>query len=284
MSKRTSILSALVLAGALTARAAAAPVTLVICAPGYPGSTNEAQPSMDALAAAVATAVSWPASRMKAEYYETEAAGVARLQAKTPSLALVPLPFFLVHEHDLKLQPRAQAVEQNGEPQVTWTLVAKKGRVKSAADLSGFTIVGLAGYAPEFVRNVALGKWGKLPSDVTFEASSQVLSGLRRSASGDKVAVLLDASQSKALATLPFAADLDVVATSPPIPGFLVCAVSNTAPRSDVDPLVAGMLRMAKTPEGAASLDAVRLARFVPLDEKGLSAARAAYAPAGKSK
>jgi len=41
---------------------------------------------------------------------------------------------------------------------------------------------------------------------------------------------------------------------------------------------------MNETPEGLSALDAVRLARFVPLDGKGLDAARAAYAPATKTK
>src|SRR5512136_2983085 len=57
MSKRTLIPLALVLCSALTAATPPTPLTLVVCAPGYPGSTAEAQPSMDALADAASAAI-----------------------------------------------------------------------------------------------------------------------------------------------------------------------------------------------------------------------------------
>src|SRR5258706_14132782 len=121
----------------------------VRCAPGYPGTTKEAEASMDRLASAVSQAAGWPPARLAASYDETEEAGIARLKAPGPSFAMVPLPFYLVHASELKLTARAQAVEKDGTPATSWTLVAKKGRVTSAAALSGFTIVSIAAYAPD---------------------------------------------------------------------------------------------------------------------------------------
>lgn len=235
---------------------------------------------MDVLAVAVSKASGWPPALLAAEYYETEVAGVARLKASAPSLALVPLPFYLAHASDLKLTARAQAVEKDGSPSVTWTLVAKKGRVTSASSLAGFTVVSLAAYAPDFIRNVALAKWGKLPADATLAASGQILSALRKSASGENVAVLLDAAQTASIPTLPFAGELEIVATSPPVPGIVVCTVGRSVGSTATSQLIAGMVKMNETPEGLSALDAVRLARFVPLDGKGLAAARAAYGSA----
>jgi hypothetical protein len=236
---------------------------------------------MDGLAQAVAKSTGWPAERVAAEYYEAEDPGVARLKAKTPSFALVPLPFYLAHQSALKLTARAQTTEKDGKAAVTWTLVAKKGRVTSASSLAGWNVVSLAAYAPDFIRNVALAKWGKLPADVTFTVSGQALSALRKAASGENVAVLLDVAQTASLPTLPFAAELEVVATSPAVPGFVVCSVGAGVSAADNSQLVAGLLKMKQTPEGAAALDAVRLAEFVALDTKGLAAARTAYrAPA----
>jgi len=232
---------------------------------------------MDALALAVSKAAGWPAARLAAEYHETEDAGLARLKATPPSLAMVPLPFYLAHGSDLKLTARAQAVEKNGTPSVTWTLVAKKGRLTSASSLSGFTVVSLAAYAPDFIRNVALAPWGKVPSDVTFVATGQILSALRRSANGDPVAVLLDAAQAASLQTLPFSSELEVVTTSPPVPGFVVCTVGSAVKPADASRLVAALLKLHESPDGMSALDSVRLAKFVPLDGKGLAAARAQY-------
>lgn len=284
MSKRTPILPAIVLASVVQAAGAAPPVTLVICAPGYPGSTSEAQPNMDVLAKAVSKATGWAPERVAAQYYETEDAGLARLKKPTPLLAMVPLPFYLAHATELKLTPRAQAVEKDGKPAVTWTLVAKKGRVTSAASLAGFNLVSFAAYAPDFIRNVALAKWGPLPADVTFTATGQVLSALRKAANGENVAVLLDPSQAASLPTLPFASELEVVATSPPVPAIVVCAVGSSVGTAAATQLLSGLLKLHQTPEGLSALDAVRLARFVPLDSKGLAAARASYKPGAKTK
>jgi len=238
---------------------------------------------MDGLAGAVAKAADWPASRIAAEYHESEDGGMARLKSKGAALAMVPLPFYLSHAAGLKLAARAQAVEKNGTAAVTWTLVAKKGLVTSAASLAGFEIVSVAAYAPDFIRNVALGSWGKLPADVTFTSTGQVLSALRKAANGDKVAVLLDASQSASLKTLPFADELAVVTTSPAVPGFLVCTVGASVPTASASQLVAGLLKLDKSDDGRAALDAVRLAQFVAVDAKGLAAARASYRPSVKT-
>jgi hypothetical protein len=259
-------------------------VTLVICAPGYPGTTKEAQPNMDVLAGAVSKSSGLPAGGVAAEYYETEEAGVARLKATTPSFAMVPLPFYLAHASELKLTPRAQAVEKGGTASVSWTLVAKKGRVTSPSSLSGFTIVSLAAYAPDFIRNVALAEWGKLPADVTFAATGQILSALRKAANGDNVAVLLDAAQAASLATLPFAGELETVAISPPVPGIVVCSVDATVPAAAAGQLIAGLHKLSDSADGLAALDAVRLAKFISLDGKELAAARAAYLPPAKTK
>jgi hypothetical protein len=237
---------------------------------------------MDNLAKAVSTAAGWPPARLTAVYHETEDAGIARLKSPGPSVAMVPLPFFLAHASELKLTARAQALEKDGTPATTWTLVAKNGRVTSAAALSGFTVVSIAAYAPDFIRNVALAKWGKLPADVKFTPTGQVLSALRKAANGDDVAVLLDAAQAASFPSLPFAGELSIVATSPPVPGIVVCTVGSTVGPTDAKQLVAGLLKVHETPEGMSALDAVRLAKFIPLDGKALANVRASYKPSSK--
>jgi phosphonate ABC transporter substrate-binding protein len=152
--------------------------------------------------------------------------------------------------------------------------------VTDASSLAGFTVVSIAAYAPDFIRNVALARWGKLPADVKFSPTGQVLSALRKAADGESIAVLLDAAQAASFPSLPFADELSVVATSTPVPGILVCTVGDSVGPADAKRIVAGLLKLHETPEGMAALDAVRLARFVPLDGKKLAAARASYKPA----
>lgn len=232
---------------------------------------------MDVLAAAVSHAVGWPAGTVKAEYQETEEGGIARFRGAAPTVALVPLPFYLAHASELRLTPRVQAVLKDGKETEVWTLVAKKGRVTSPTSLAGWKIVSLSAYNPDFVRNVALGGWGTLPADVKFEFSGQVLSALRKASTGDNVAVLLDGAQTASLSSLPFAADLETVTASAPVLSSVVCTVGPTFGPIDTKRFTTGLLKMRDLPDGAAALDGVRLARFVPLDDHALSSIRKAY-------
>lgn len=264
--------------GAAESASAAAPRLLVVCAPGYPGSTLEAQPAMDGLAAAVATAAGFQPAALAGIYFAHEAAGVARLAAPEAALALVPLNFWLEHHERLKLLPQLQAIAQGGEAAEAWSLVAGKGALTAPAGLAGFELVSLAGNTPRFVRGPALGAWGPLPPDLKIVFSGAVLSGLRRAAAGEKVALLLDRGQAAAVATLPAAPQLEVVTRSPPLPVSVLCAIGDRLPAAALTRLVAALPKLGDSPAGAEALAGVRLARFVAADGKALASAREAYA------
>ncbi len=270
----TTLAALVVLAPWLPRRAAAAPaVTVVACAPGYPGTRAEAQPHMDAFAAALARAARWPEGSIAAVYEPVEKAGLARLSRPDAAIALVPLPFVVKHGEALKLAPRLVVATQGGAPMETWTLVAKKGRVSRPVDLAGFTVSSIAGYSPAFVRG-ALATWGRLPDDAKVAESTQVLSALRRTASGADLAVLLDAAQAAALPSLPFAWDLEVVARSQPLPSAFVATVGARLSAARWNALEGALAALPSDPQGAAALEGIRMTRFVPADAAALSAVR----------
>jgi hypothetical protein len=271
------------LGAALPAAAAAAPpvsgtTALVICAPGYPGSTAEATSVMTAFADAVAASASHPRGTLSAEYHETEAGGLERLARPDAGLLFAPLPFFLAHEADLHLAARAQAVMQGGEASEVYSLVAGKGTASRPEALAGWEIQSTAAYAPRFVRGPVLGGWGELSATTKLVFSGAVLSGLRRAAAHDKVAVLLDHAQAEGLASLPYAADLEVLTRSAPLPSFVVATVGGRVAPARARQLVEALLSLGSRPGGADALASLRLSRFVSLDDAGLKRARAAYA------
>jgi hypothetical protein len=269
---RTAILA---LVGALAAapvRAAAdPPVSFVACAPGYPGTTEEAQPAMDAFAAAVTQVAGWAPGQVAATYVPSEKEGLTRIRAA--AVALVPLPFLVQHGATLGLTPRL-VVEQKGlGPTERWTLVAKKGRVTTPAGLAGLTVISIAGYAPGFVRHV-LGPAWRLPESTKVTESAQVLSALRRVVKGEDVAVLLDGAQGNALPTLPFAAELDVLARSEPQPAAVVTTVGSRLGSARWATLEKALLSLPSDPAGASALDGIRMVRFTPVDPAVLAAVR----------
>jgi hypothetical protein len=281
MRSRRTLVAALTGALPIFVGAAAPPpgsTTLVVCAPGYPGSTAEAASVMAEFADAVAAAAGEPRGALAAEYHETEAGGVERLARPDSGLLFAPLPFYLAHEAPLRLVARAQAVMEGGRPTEEYALVAGKGKLSGPAALSGWEILGTVGYSPRFVRGPVLGSWGELPPTTKIVFSGAVLSALRRSVAGEKVAVLLDRSQAAGLASLPFGGELEVVARSGPLPAFIVATVGDRVLPPRVDQITKALLGLAARADGAAVLSSLRLARFVPLDYAGLGKARRAYA------
>jgi hypothetical protein len=247
------------------------PVTFVACAPGYPGTTTEAQPSMDAFAAAVAKLAGWTPEKVVANYLPTEKEGMSRI--RQAAVSMVPLPFFLQHGPALGLTARLQVEQRGLGPSERWTLVAKKGRVSKPADLAGMTVVSIAGYAPAFVRGV-LGPAWRLTEATQVAESTQVLSALRRAVAGENVAVLLDGAQGNAFPTLPFAAELDVVTRSEPLPAALVSTMAGHLGAGRWTALEKALLALPGDPAGAAALEGIRVVRFMPLDAPALEAAR----------
>jgi hypothetical protein len=240
----------------------AAVATLVFCAPGYPGGAGDAQPLLDQFASAAAAVSGWPAGSLAAVYDPTEEGGLAKLNGEDAVLAFVPYPFFVEHAAQLHLTPLVQADVADIGPEQRWTLVAKSSRVTGPASMAGYTILSVAGYAPDFVRRSALESWA-LPPDVKIEATGQILSVLRRVAAGEPVAALLDQTQAAALASLPFASELKTVTQSAELPVAIIALVGSRLPAGRAKALQTGLLKMGRAPGSADSLGPLRLRGFV---------------------
>ncbi len=79
------------------------------------------------------------------------------------------------------------------------------------------------------------------------------------------MAVLLDGEQTAALATLPFAGELETVARSKPLPSALVTTVGTRVPAARWNSLEKGLLALPGAPGGADALAGVRLQGFAAL-------------------
>ena len=259
-----------------TAVGGAAQKVIVLCAPGFPGNTLQAQPTMDAFAKSAAHAAGWPEGKLGAVYYETEKGGVNRLVADDAAIALVPLPVFLQHGATLGLKPRLETEQDSGGTEV-WSLVAKKGAIASPASLEGWELTGKSGYAPGFVRGPVLRAWGVVPATARITFSAGILSVLRRVAAGEKIAAILDGEQTASLAALPFANDLEVVARSKPLPFSVLCIVRDHLAPAEAEGLVKALLRLHETEEGKGALKTMRIKRFLPVDVKRLEAIQRAF-------
>jgi hypothetical protein len=235
---------------------------LVFCAPGYPGAAGDAQPYVDQFAKIAATSAGWGTGSLAAAYDPTEQGGLKMLGIPDSVLTFVPYAFYVQYGAQLHLAALAQADVADVGTQERWTLVGKAGGAADAQSLAGYTLVSVAGYAPEFVRHSALQAWA-LPADVKIEATGQILSALRRVISGEKVVALLDQTQAMALPTLPFAAQLKTLTQSAPLPVALVAVVDARVSAPRARSFQAALLKLNSAAGGADALGALHLKGFV---------------------
>jgi hypothetical protein len=243
----------------------AAMATLVFCAPGYPGGSGDAQPFVDQFAKAAAASAGWKSDSLGAIYDPSEQGGLAKLGDKDSVLAFVPYAFYVQHAAAFHMVPLVQADVVGVGTQERWTLVgatggAVAGGAVTGAALTGYTILSIAGYAPEFVKHSALAAW-TLPTDVKIEATGQILSALRRVASGEPVVALLDQTQAAALSTLPFAAQIKTLTQSAPLPVAVIAVVDARLPEARAKAFQMALIKMNST--NADTLASLRLKGFV---------------------
>lgn len=273
MPRRRWVLpAALVLAGIVGSHASD-PAMLVVCAPGYPGSTEQAQPTMDEFSAHTSQVSGWSEAALGAVYYNDLAEGLARLEQADAVLALVPSPFYLEYADRLDLRPILEAVSVERSPE-TWTLVTGKGAVSGPESLDGWVITGREGYSTTFVRNVALDGWGAIPDTADVVYSVRTVSALRKASRGEPVAVLLDGEQTAALEGLPFASDLERVFESASLPPSLLCVIKDRLAPEKIDELTRGLARMSSNKTGREILQQMRLTGFEPVDEAEIARIR----------
>ncbi len=248
----------------MSALTLAALATLVFCAPGYPGGAGDAQPFVDQFAKAAVASAGWKPDSLAAIYDPTEPGSLTKLNDKDAVLAFMPYAFYVQHAAELHLSPLVQADVTGVGTEERWTLVGKAGgSVTGASSMTGYTILSVAGYAPEFVKQSALAGWGSLPSGVKIEATGQILSALRRVASGEPAVALLDQTQAAALPTLPFAAQLKTLTQSAALPVALIAVVDSRLPAARAKAFQAGLVKLNSTNGGAEMLATLKLKGFV---------------------
>jgi hypothetical protein len=83
-------------------------------------------------------------------------------------------------------------------------------------------------------------------------------------ASGEKVVVLLDQTQSAALSTLPYAAQFKTLTQSAALPVAIIAVVESRVPAARAKSFQAALLKLGSTAGDADTLSALHLKGFVP--------------------
>jgi len=189
---------------------------MLLCLPGFPGSSVQAQPYVDKVLRHLESKLGWPALSMRGVYIPDGEKALKKLQAKKPEIALVGPSIYASQHKALKMKVIAQ-VEVRGQAHQTFSVVTKVGGPKTLAALKGKSLKGSVVHDPKYVHNILLD--GKVPDgSIKLESANRPLNALRSVARGQADAAIVSQDVVNHMKELPFASELGVIYTSKPVP------------------------------------------------------------------
>ncbi len=196
----------------LAATASAQPLNFVVIQPGQPGSPQEAQPVMDAIAAYVSEKIDAP---VEGVYFNELPAALEFLQNTPPQWGIVSFPVFAVHAGEFAMTPIASS-RPGGEQKDRWRLLVPHRQTTDWRNLSG-TIQGTVLYEPAAAACLL---FGEMPQELPFalEGTRAPLQAVRAAARGQVAGVVVDRLQHEAFQALPAAGELSEIADTGEIP------------------------------------------------------------------
>lgn len=234
----------------------------VVIQPGQPGTTEDAQPVMDALATYVGQKLGAGVT-VQGRYFNQAESAAAYLSGRHPSWGIVSLGYYLAHADAEGMTPLA-ATRPGGADSDVWRLLAAAEGPDDWQSLRG-TVAGTMLFEPEVAARLMFAtSVDKLP--FRLEGTSRPLRALRAVLRGQGCGVMLDASQYEAVQALPLVSGLKVVATSEPLPTAVVVAFGAPGPLHDR--LRALLLAMREDPAAGEMLQLLQTEGFGPADSR----------------
>jgi hypothetical protein len=245
--------------------AAAADLTFAVIHPGQPGSPQEAQPVMDALADYLGSRVQ--AGKFHGRYENRLPAALELVQTARPRWGIVSLPFYVRYGRDLRLEPLA-STRPGGRDKDVWRVMVPRGGVGDWRELRG-SALGTMFHVPDaaacLLFQVAPGELR-----IQLEGTSQPLQAIRKMAKEsshrpDSPAIVVDSSQFEALQALPAAEGLQVIHESRALP---TSPVVSFGPADEAVKKLAGVLMaMTRDEKGRELLRVLQTEGFGAPDE-----------------
>ncbi len=232
----------------------------VIIQPGQPGTSEEAQPTMDALAAYVRKHLGGGIG-VKGMYFNELEPALEHLRTAAPKWGIVSLTFFVTHGRQLGLKPLASS-RPGGYDKDRWLLaVAASGPDewrRVTGTVSGTMLQDRGTAACLLFQTEAM----SLPFELS--GTVQPLMALRQVLKGRASGVVLDRVQYEAFRMTPSAESIKVIHQSPDLPFSPVVWIGEPDPRQKS--LAGVFLNMKKNPEGQTLLKQLQTDGFGPAD------------------
>jgi len=259
----------LLLPGIVQARA------LVLCYPGGGVKTRDAQPSTEKMLRLVEQMGGWKTGTFES-FFTSKADECDRWVAeKKPDFAIVSLGFWLDHGAAERWIPLVQP-KVHGKTTEVFRVVVRKGTYRDLEGLKGRSLGGTVLEEPRFVERVIFQGRHRL-LDFDARPTNQALKALRALHERELEAVIINDAQFRSLDSLPFAAELEVLFTSEPVPLMGVVADAQRTTPDERRRLQKAMQGFCQNPEGKGFCELFGIDAFLPANESLYDAVRALW-------
>jgi len=189
---------------------------MLLCLPGFPGTSAQAQPYIDKMLRHLEGKLGWEAGSMSGAYLSDGPKAVARLKSDKPGLALVDPSVYAGHHKSMGMQVIAKVQVVGSGPQ-TYSVITRVDGPGDLASLAGKKATGPVVHDPRYVANVLLD--GELPvGGLDLDVQKRPLRALRAVARGKADAAIVGRAVVEHMGELDFASELRVIHTSKPVP------------------------------------------------------------------
>ncbi|MDY0042081.1 MAG: hypothetical protein RBS57_17350 [Desulforhabdus sp.] len=235
-------------------------LNFVIIQPGQPGTTQEAQPVMDALAAYLQQRL--PANvKVAGSYYNVLADALDFVHANRPRWGIVSLGFYAQFVENLQMTPIA-STRPGGFSKSILRLAVGKDAPDNWRDLRG-TVFGSMLFAPELA---ACELFGYQARQLPFKLAGtfQPLKSLRAVGKGSETGLVVDRLQYQSMQSLPVAKAVKIIQTTKELPTSPVVWFGD--PDDQSENLSKTLTAMRDDPDAASLLKILQTDGFGPPD------------------
>jgi hypothetical protein len=228
--------------------------------PGQPGTSKEAQPVMDALAAYIQKQMGKDAA-VKGTYFNHPGPALDFLNQTPPAWGIVRLGFYSAHARLFHMTALA-STRPGGHPKDIWRLIVPGQGPKDWKTLTG-KVMGNMLFEPDAASCLLFGlPAARLP--FRLEGTFRPLRSLREVMRGKLAGAVLDRLQYEAVQALPLGKDIAVAHTSSDLPTSPVVWFGKTDERAGK--LRAILLKMKRDHDAQTLLKLLQTDGFAPAD------------------
>ncbi|WP_036252543.1 sterol transporter periplasmic substrate-binding protein BstB [Methylobacter sp. BBA5.1] len=258
----------LIIAGllaSLAVTAAPVPEMIVVCYPGGPVNTRDAQSAMGSMLRVVERVGQWPENRFDSLFTSKIDECRKQIAEKKPKFAITSLGLYLELRNPHNLLPVVQP-RIKGRTSERYRVVVQKDKYKSLDELKGKNLGGTVLAEQSFIGKIVFA--GKVDPAGFFvlQPSNQAIRALRALDKGELDAVILNEQQYAGLSSLHLQTPLEVVFTSEEIPLMGVVANSTTTTEEERARFGKALEQMCTDSEGQKLCDLFGVESFNVVD------------------